>query len=127
MLTNKLKQENLRKFAITSVIFAELSLIIIASKYICLQKTKKLLKLQKNQITEPHHHKHIPPSSSNNITNLNPNSKVDSSKNNEINKEINDRLPNIQGSIGKKLNFSNLNNYDDLDLHVKTPSDNQLS
>ncbi len=136
VLTSKLKQENLRKLAITSVIFAgALSAVIIASGIaIWLIKDKKIVEVVKEKIVEvtkepkiiiePHHHNHIPPSSSNNITNLNPNSKrADSSQNNQINKEINERLPSIQGSIGKKLNFSLIwNNYDDLDLHVKTPS-----
>lgn len=136
VLTNKLKQDNLRKLAITSVIFAgALSAIIIASGIaIWLVKDQKIVEVVKEKIVEvtkepkiiiePHHHNHSQNSSSNNISNLNPNAKIiDNSNNNQLNKEINDRLPNIQGSIGKKLNFSLIwNNYDDLDLHVKTPS-----
>ena len=136
VLTNKLKQENLRKLAITSVIFAgALSAVIIALGIaIWLIKDQKIVEVVKEKIVEvtkepkiiiePHHHNHAQNSTSNNITNLNPNSeRIDNSNNNQLNREINDRLPNIQGSIGKKLNFSLIwNNYDDLDLHVKTPS-----
>ena len=136
VLTNKLKQENLRKLAITSVIFAgALSAIIIASGIaIWLIREQKIVEVVKEKIIEvtkepkiiiePHHHNHLQNPSSNNISNLNPNAKrIDRSNNNQLNREINERLPNIQGSIGKKLNFSLIwNNYNDLDLHVKTPS-----
>jgi hypothetical protein len=136
VLTNKLKQENLRKLAITSVIFAgALSAIIIASGIaIWLIKDQKIVEIVKEKIVEvikepkiiiePHHHNHLQTKPSDNITNLNNKSRrIDSSDNNQLNNEINERLPNIQGSIGKKLNFSLIwNNFNDLDLHVKTPS-----
>lgn len=140
VLTNKLKQENLRKLAITSVIFAGgLSAIIIAVGIaIWLMKDKKIVEVIKEKIVEvvkepkiivqPHHHDHLQSSSSeiktNNFSNINSKSQeINKSDNNQINNEINQRLPNIQGSIGKKLNFSLIwNNFNDLDLHVKTPS-----
>ena len=70
VLTNKLKQDNLRKLAITSVIFAgALSAIIIASGIaIWLVKDQKIVEVVKEKIVEvtkepkiiiePHHHNH---------------------------------------------------------------------
>ena len=130
VITNKMRQENLRKLAISSTIFAAaLSLIIISigiaiwfirDKKIEERIVEKIVKIP--EIVEvPVRGRDFNNSSSNRISNLNPNSKpLNFNKRRNVDNQVRNRLAS---PIGKDLNFALIwDNYNDVDLHVKTPS-----
>ena len=127
-ITNKLKQENLRKLAISSTIFAgALSAIIIAIGIaIWLIKYKKIEEKIVEKVIEVPKIIEVPAknnrdNNSNNVSNYNPsNQPLNDNQREGLNNQDKNRLAS---PIGKDLNFALIwDNYNDVDLHVKTPN-----
>jgi len=127
-ITNKLKQENLRKLAISSTIFAgALSAIIIAIGIaIWLIKYKKIEEKIVEKVIEVPKIIEVPAknnrdNNSNNVSNYNPsNQPLNDNQREGLNNQVKKRLAS---PIGKDLNFALIwDNYNDVDLHVKTPN-----
>jgi len=131
VITNKMRQENLRKLAISSTIFAgALSAVIIATGIaIWLIKDKKIEEKIVEKIIEVPKIVEVPKiievpnrnRNSNNVSNSNPNNKpLNFNQRQSVDNQVKNRL---SSPIGKDLNFALIwDNYNDVDLHVKTPN-----